>query len=209
MMNQRVGFVVRSPQTSHLNSCSVVMAQFLLSQWLVTPTRDRGLGEIWCQNREFADLFPLPGTTQVGGMVHHPNLRNDFTDQPSMAEKSHHRTLRNYNAHRLGHSTHVGGGNMTAAEPQRHVHLCGHGVEIAARGKDDAFATYHEPTVQLRQFLDGSAEIEIADMSRRLRMPQQRVQNQWSGFCEHGGLIPECEWGANPPSLSTFATNFD
>ena len=51
--------------TSHLNSCSVVMAQFLLYPWLVTPTRDRGLWEIGCQNREFADLFPLPCTTPV------------------------------------------------------------------------------------------------------------------------------------------------
>src|ERR1700756_1268111 len=38
--------------------------------------------------------------------------------------------------------------------------------QIAARGKDNSFATYHEPTVQLRQFLNGSAEIEIGDMSR-------------------------------------------
>jgi len=155
--SQWVGFVVTSPQTSQLNSGSVVIAQFLIYHWLVTPTRDRGLSEVWCQNRELTDLFPLRGTMQVGGMVHHPDLRNDFTDQLSMAEDSHHRTLRNYNANRLGNGAHVGGGNVTAAESQRHVHLCGHGVEVAAGGKDDALATYHEPAVQLRQLLDGSA----------------------------------------------------
>ena len=32
-----MGFVVTSPQTSHLNSCSVVMAQFLIFQWFITP----------------------------------------------------------------------------------------------------------------------------------------------------------------------------
>ena len=136
------------------------------------PTRDRGWSEIWCQNRELADLFPVRSTMEVGGVVHHPHLRNDFTDQLSMAEKSHHRTLRNYHAHRLGHSTHVGGGNMSASESQRRVHLRGHGIELATRRKHNSFAAYHKPTVQLRQFLDGSAEIEIADMSRSLRMPQ-------------------------------------
>src|SRR5580700_1800541 len=107
-------------------------------------------------------------------MIHHPDLGNDFANQVSVTEKAYHRTLGDYNAHRLGNGAHVGGGNVTAAESQRHVHLCGHGVEVAARGKDDALATYHEPTVQLRQFLDGSAEIEIGDMSRRLRMTEQR-----------------------------------
>ena len=74
--SQWVGFVVTSPQTSQLNSGSVVIAQFLIYHWLVTPTRDRGLSEVWCQNRELTDLFPLRGTMQVGGMVHHPDLRN-------------------------------------------------------------------------------------------------------------------------------------
>jgi hypothetical protein len=50
-----------------------------------------------------------------------------------------------------------GGGNVTAAEPQRHVHWRRHGIEVAARGKDNSFPTDHEPTIQLRQFLDGSA----------------------------------------------------
>jgi len=38
--------------------------------------RDRGWSQIWCQNREFANLLPLHGTMQVGGMIHHPNLGN-------------------------------------------------------------------------------------------------------------------------------------
>src|ERR1700719_5174804 len=49
----------------------------LTCQWLVGPARDRGLSQIWCQNREFPHLFPVRGTTQVGGVVHHPNLGND------------------------------------------------------------------------------------------------------------------------------------
>ena len=66
-------------------------------------------------------MFPLHGATQVDGMIHHPNLGNDFTDQLSVTEKAHHRTLRNHNTKGLGNSTHVGGGNVTAAESQRHV----------------------------------------------------------------------------------------
>jgi hypothetical protein len=82
----------------------------------------------------------------------------------SMTEKSHHRALRNHDAHRLGHSAHVGGGNVTAAESERHVHLRGYRIEVAARGEDNSFATHYESTIQLRQFLDGSAEIEIGDV---------------------------------------------
>src|SRR5271168_2284222 len=74
--------------------------------------RDRGLSQIWCQNRQLADLFPLRGTPEVG-VIHHPNLGNDFADQLSVTEKSHHRTLRDHNTHRLGDSTHVGGGDVT------------------------------------------------------------------------------------------------
>ncbi len=97
-------------------------------------------------------------------MIHHPNLGNDFADQVSMTEESHHRTLRNDNSHGFGNCAHVGGGDVTAAESQRHVHLCSHGVEVAARGKKNSFTTYHKPAVQLRQFFDGSAEIEIVEV---------------------------------------------
>ena|SRR5882672_12311279 len=94
-------------------------------------------------------------------MFHHPNLGNDFADQLSMTEKSHHGALGNHNAYRFGNSTHVGGRNVTAAESQWHVHLCGHSIEVAARGKENSFPTYHEPAIQLRQFLD---------VPRRLRL---------------------------------------
>ena len=90
-------------------------------------------------------------------MIHHPNLGNDFADQLSMTEKSDYRALRDDNSNSFGNCAHVGGGNVTAAESQRHVHLCGHGIEIAACGKDNSFATDHEPAVQLCQFLDRSA----------------------------------------------------
>jgi hypothetical protein len=39
-----------------------------------------------------------------------------------------------------------------------------HCIEIAARGKETSFTAHHEPAVQLRQFLDGSAETEISDV---------------------------------------------
>src|ERR1700730_9676043 len=105
---------------------------------------------MWRHNRQLANLFALHRTTKVGGLVLHPKLRNDFADQLSMTEKSHHRTLRTHNAHRFGSRTHVGSRNVTAAESQRHVHLCGHGVEVAARGEENSVVTYHEPTIQLR-----------------------------------------------------------
>jgi len=94
-------------------------------------------------------------------MIHHPNLGNDFSDQSSMTEKPHHRTLGNHHTDSLGNRTHVGSGKVTAAESQRHVHLCGHGIEVAARGKEDSIVGHDEPSIQLRQFFDGSAPVEI------------------------------------------------
>src|SRR5271166_4092907 len=156
--NQRTGFVVTSPQTSHLNSCSFVMLgsgyQVPYQEQLLL--RDRGWAPIGRQHRQFADLFPLDGTTQVGRMVHHPKFRNDFADQLPVTEQSHDRTLRNHNAHRLRDRTHVGGRDVTTPESQRHVYLSSDGVEIAARGEDDSIVTYDECSIQLRQFLDGS-----------------------------------------------------
>src|SRR6267378_5620159 len=129
---------------------------------VVVPSRS-GLSQTRCQDRQFADLLPLDGTPELG-MIHHPHLGNDFANQLSMTEKSHQRTLGNHNTHCPGDSTHVGGGNVTAAESQRHVHLCGHSIEIAASGKENSFAAYHEPAIQLRQFFDSSPEIEIGDV---------------------------------------------
>src|SRR5208282_960267 len=107
-----MGLVVTSPQTSHLNSCSVVMSSVPhISRWSCS-LRDRGRSQIWCQNRQFADLFPLHGTTQVG-VIHHPNLGNDFAHQLSMTEKPHDRTLRDDNSNRFGNCTHVRGGDVT------------------------------------------------------------------------------------------------
>src|ERR1700689_178164 len=40
-------------------------------------------------------------------------------------------------------------------------------------------------------------------------MAGQRIQNQRSGSCEHGILIPECKYGADASSLATFASDFD
>src|SRR5258708_7100542 len=97
-------------------------------------------------------------------MIHHPDLGNDFANQLSVTEKAYHRTLGDHNTHRLGDGAHVGGGNVTAAESQRHVHFRGHSIEVAARGKENSFPTDHEPAIQLRQFLDRSAEIEIGDV---------------------------------------------
>jgi hypothetical protein len=110
-----------------------------------------------------------------------------------MTGKSHYRTLRDHNAHRLGHGTHVGGGNVTTAESQRHIHLCGHGVELTARGKEDSIVTHDEPSVQLRQFHDGSAEIEIGDVAQRLRITRTKDPKStgWIWRAQHSH--PECE----------------
>lgn len=95
-----MGFVVTSPQGSYLNSCRVVMRFVPYISGLWCSLHDRGRSQIWCQNRQFADQFPLAGTTQAG-MIHHPDLGNDFTDQSPVTEKPYHRTLRDDNSNSL------------------------------------------------------------------------------------------------------------
>jgi hypothetical protein len=67
--------------------------------------------------------------------------------------------------------------NVTAAESQRHVHLCGQGVEVAARGKGNSVVAHHGPAIQLRQFLD---------CPRRLRLVTWRED---SGCPNNGSKI--------------------
>src|SRR6202041_1620210 len=142
-------------------------------------------------------------------MIHHPKLGNDFADELPMAEKSYDRTLRNHDADRLGYGAHVGSRNVTAPETHRYLHLCGPGVEVAARGKHNSIVADDEGTVQLSQFLNGSAEIEISDLAQRHRMTQQRVQNQRSGPGEHGVLVSQSEQRSNASSFSTLASDFN
>jgi hypothetical protein len=97
-------------------------------------------------------------------MIHHPNLGNDFADQLSMTEKPNHRTLRDHNTYRLGDSAHVGGGDVTATESERHVHSRGRGIEVAARGKDGSFATDHEPESSCANSLIVPRRFEIGDV---------------------------------------------
>ena len=80
------------------------------------------------QNRQLANLFPLHGTRKVRGMFHHPHFGNDLANQLSVTEKPHHRTLGNHNSNRIGQCAHIRCGNVTAAESERHVHLCKCGV---------------------------------------------------------------------------------
>src|SRR5579863_6604301 len=103
-------------------------------------------------------------------MIHHPKLRNDFTDQLSVTKNAYDGTFRNHNSNGFSNCTHVRGGNMTATESQRDLHFRCDSIEIATRGKNNSCLTYHEPTIELSQFLDGSPKIRIGDISRRLRV---------------------------------------
>ncbi len=150
----------------HTPACPVAdCVCFARSAVLSWSLRDRGLSQTRCQDRQFADLLPLSCAPELS-MIHHPNLGNDFANQLSVTEKAYQRTLGDHDTHRTGDSTHVGGGNVTAAEPQRYVHRCGHSIEVATRGKENSFAAYHEPAVQLGQLFDRSAEIGIGDVDR-------------------------------------------
>jgi len=53
---------IRSHESTDLTPgfLSVVMAQLLIYQWLVTPTRERGLSEVWCQGLEVAKVTQRP-----------------------------------------------------------------------------------------------------------------------------------------------------
>jgi hypothetical protein len=79
--NESTDFTSEFLQRCHMRSVYAQRA-FLL--------RDRRLSQIWCENRQFADLFLLRITTQVSGVIHHPNFGDDFADQLSVTEKSDH-----------------------------------------------------------------------------------------------------------------------
>jgi hypothetical protein len=89
-----------------------------------------------------------------------------------MTEKPHHRTFRDDNSHRFGNCAHIGGSDVPTAKSQRDIDLCIEGIKVAARRKNGPLSTHDKPAVQLGQFLDGSAEIEIGNVARRLRMSQ-------------------------------------
>src|SRR4029077_12518288 len=124
-----------------------------------------------------ADLFPIERLPKMRRVIDHPKLRNDFSDQFAVAKESNHRTLRNHDPDSIGYGTHVCGGDVTAAESQRHVRARNHRVEVTAGRKKDSAATDHKATIQLRQFLDRPPKIEITHVARQLRMPDQRVEN--------------------------------
>src|ERR1700758_2967891 len=107
-------------------------------------------------------MFSFCGAAKVGGMICHPELGNDFGDEVAVTEKPDHRAFRYDDAHCLGDRAHVGGCDVTAAEPEWHLDLRGYSVQISACRKENPVATHHEAAVQLCQFLNGSAEVEIS-----------------------------------------------
>jgi hypothetical protein len=93
-------------------------------------------------------------------MILHPKLGNDFADQ-----LSHDRKSRTTELSETTIPTAFVTALMLAAAMRRLPSPSGTStcaatsVEVAARGRHNSFAAYHEPTVRLRQFLDGSAEL--------------------------------------------------
>lgn len=92
--NQRMGSLVTIPQTSHLNSRRVVIVYFRSSEWTPGTLRHTGgSSRIWRQYRQVANLFRFNRAVELWSVVHHPQFGNDFTNQLTMTEDAHHRTL--------------------------------------------------------------------------------------------------------------------
>ena len=94
-------------------------------------------------------------------MTQQPQLGNDFGDESAAVEHSHDRALRDndgYHGEALGDR---GGGEMTAAETQRDVDVLHRGLEIPARGADDAIFRHDERLVELGELLQRAAQVGI------------------------------------------------
>src|SRR5689334_725932 len=166
--NQWMGSLVTIPQTSHRYSCRVVI-DFFRGLGPSGLLRRRGWSETWREYGQLADSLALYAAAKLR-VIHHPQLWNNFADQLPMTEKPHYGTFRNYYAYGLGHGAHVGRGNVTAAQPQGHIHRGGYSVEVAACGKDNSGVTHHEAAIQLRQLLHRAAEVGIGDVARSFRV---------------------------------------
>ena len=77
-------------------------------------------------------LSSLLTCPELGSAVHHPQLRNNFGNQLTVAEQSHNGALGNNHGDRFCRGAHVGGGNMTAAQSQRQLNLRSHRIEVSA-----------------------------------------------------------------------------
>jgi len=80
---------------------------------------------------------------------------------------------------------------MPTAKAQREVDISYGRIQVATRSNDHALFRYDKGTVKLRQFLYGSAQIRVGDMSSGRCMAYQRVENQWSRGGENGIGSPE------------------
>lgn len=126
-----------------------------------------------------------------------------------MAKKSDHRTLGDHDRHSVGHGAHVGCGDVTAAESQRHICVRDHCVEVTAGREKGSAATDYETSVQLCQLFDGPTKIKITYVARQFGMSRERIQNQGSGLREDGLLVSEREQSTDASSLSPFTRDFD
>src|SRR5580692_2357244 len=126
-----------------------------------------------------------------------------------MAKKSDHRTLGDHDRHSVGHGAHVGCGDVTAAESQRHICVRDHCVEVTAGREKGSAATDYETSVQLCQLFDGPTKIKIIYVARQFGMSHERIQNQGSGLREDGLLVSEREQSTDASSLSPFTRDFD
>jgi hypothetical protein len=104
-------------------------------------------------------------------VLNHPQFRDDLAYHLAVAEEANHRTLGDHNAYSLGYGAHVGGCEVPAAQAHWHIHLRGEGVEITARRENYPTVAHHKSPIQLREFIDGAAQIWIANVSRRFRVP--------------------------------------
>src|SRR5580698_10699393 len=98
---------------------------------------------------------------------------------------------------------------MAAAEAQRYFDLCGNRVEVTTGGEDNSARADDKPSVQLRQFFDGPAEVSILDMTQGFWVLRQGIEDQRSGTGENRLLIPKSKERADAPAFAALASNLD
>jgi len=105
-----------------------------------------------------------------GGHDHHPNLGNDFGNKLSMQKSRTTELSETTMPTALVTALMLAASNVTACRDQRNVHLRGHRVKVAARGKYNSFMTYTNPPSNWANSLM---------VPRRLRLATWREDSGW------------------------------
>lgn len=112
--------------------------------------------------------------------VQEPQFRDQRGFDLTAVKHAHDAALRHHDGDGAKALGHRGSGQVPASESKRQVDLLDRRIEIATGRHDCARSRDHEGTIELCEFLDGAAQIGIADMRPRRSVSCQGIEDECS-----------------------------